>query len=558
MSTHVTRALLLASIFCFAPPKAQAKTPQQDQSPTDALIETLRRVPQSNTVRWFASTDPEHRNEDYLLLKPGETRRIPLASGELTRLWCTALEPGKITLQLQNGGAPIDLLRGGRARQGELYAKAFTWYPTAKTPAATRQLKSGATLIARNGDAKPNKFFYQASVSQAKREIVKPLRFVGYPIHPAGHTMTLRPGTTFSAFPMSSGTLGIMGMSGIISEIRISPFPVSYAVLSRLKIRIYRSAIVSHTKNSWQMAGTEILVEAPLLALIGHFGNAYPARNSMASFDGKTVFLRWPMPYDANHDALDIEFAYDGAQPIKLSYSSDLLQNRALQNPPPYLFHAVYGSSRSQKGKPIPILKAKGSGFFAGLNLSVAPRRDAMRRTFSFLEGNETIEADGVKHEGTGTEDYFNSAWYYPDAPFDRPFHGMTRKQRVPPQVDAYRLMIRDAVPFSKSLNFAFEHGNRNKSDDLEWRWVAFWYQKRAEGTPDAKKPNYQIADNLAKDAARERVLAAKAAREARVKANRQRLLSIWIFAALVALASVLLLRLSSRRPPGARGGTTA
>ncbi len=153
--------------------------------------------------------------------------------------------------------------------------------------------------------------------------------------------------------------------------------------------------------------------------------------------------------------------------------------------------HIANGSARSQKGQPIPILKVQGEGAFVGLVLDIRPAPDATRRTFAFLEGNETLIADGQKYEGTGTEDFFNSAWYYPEKPFAIQFHGMSFKGTNPPRVTAYRWMIPDAVPFQKSFEFNFEHGNGSNSNDLEFRWIAFWYQKH-----EAK---FEIVDALAK-----------------------------------------------------------
>lgn len=553
MSTHVAARLwfsTFALVFVAQNLRAQPRAPQQTAATSaDALIETLRRAPQSGKLRWFASTDPKGRNEDYLLLKPNETRRIPLAAGTLTRLWCTALKPEKIALQLQNGGASSVLLRDNRALQGELYEKAFTFYPTAKMPSATRDLKSGATLIVKNLDSAPNKFFYQASVREKTSVAPATLSFAPYAVSQGSNISTILPAGT-NPYPLDFPG----DDSGIIDEIRISLSPASDAVLSHLRLRIHRSAVAMRGKQNTQLIGDrETLVDAPLSALLGVFDHARPTKNAMSSFDGKTVILRWPIPYDRRYDALEIELENEGAQAVRVSCGFKLLNNRTIKNPPPYLFHAVYGSSRSQKGVPIPILKATGSGFFVGLNLRVAPRKDSSRRSFAFLEGNETAEADGVKYEGTGTEDFFNSAWYFPDKPFDKLFHGLSFKQLEPPQIAAYRLMIPDAVPFAKSLNFTFEHGNGNKSDDLEWRWVAFWYQKRTDGAPNANTPPFQIADNLAQDAERERVAAAKAKAEAKAQAQRRKLLGVWSLAALVALISVVLLRLSSRRPPANR-----
>jgi len=110
--------------------------------------------------------------------------------------------------------------------------------------------------------------------------------------------------------------------------------------------------------------------------------------------------------------------------------------------------------------------------------MDIRPIAQTTRRSFAYLEGNETIFADGGKYEGTGTEDFFNSAWYYPAKPFVEAFGGMTWKNADPPQVSAVRWMLPDAIPFRRSLDFNFEHGRANNSDDLEYRWAAFWYQQ--------------------------------------------------------------------------------
>jgi hypothetical protein len=101
--------------------------------------------------KWFASTDPEGKNEDYILLKPGETRRVPLASGKLIRLWSTASQPEKVVLSLSNGPTTT-LVRDNRALVGELYEKAFTLYPTAGTSPALRDLRGNAALVVTNRD----------------------------------------------------------------------------------------------------------------------------------------------------------------------------------------------------------------------------------------------------------------------------------------------------------------------------------------------------------------------------------------------------------------------
>src|SRR5688572_1941040 len=98
--------------------------------PAFAANESLLTAPNLPPYQWFASTDPKNQNEDYLLLKPGETRKIPLAAGKLERLWATSSAPEKTILSLENE-EPVPLWRNNRALAGQLHEKAFLLYPQA-------------------------------------------------------------------------------------------------------------------------------------------------------------------------------------------------------------------------------------------------------------------------------------------------------------------------------------------------------------------------------------------------------------------------------------------
>ncbi len=365
----------------------------------------LLSAPNLPPYKWFASTDPKHQNADYIALKPGETKRVPLASGNLLRLWSTALEPEKITLILQNGAQRVELLKDGKAKFGELYKKAFTFYPTQSTPSMARVFNSSAVLVATNHSQKENKWFYQVTIRDSAK-----------------------------------------------SQERIPSSP-----------------------NSSEK----------------------------------------PPQFDTNSlDEILKKTAQSGFKKFSISAKTS------------FRLCSATGSARSKKGQPIPILKVQGEGAFVGLVLDIRPAPDTTRRTFAFLEGNEILIADGKKYEGTGTEDFFNSAWYFPDNEFLKPYHGVTLKTQDPPRITAYRWMIPDAVPFKKNFEFQFEHGNGNNSDDLEYRWVAFWYQKAPF--------NFEVKDELKSGAALALSTPGAAANEKTISA------SVWFFAALGGLPLVL------------------
>ena len=383
-------------------------------------------------------------------------------------MWFTALEPDKIDVFMllpQNGKTvTLPITRAGRTANSLLspqsafvWEKAFTSYYSPqiesseikRSPVNWQMLPEGAALLVINNskDAEGNKFFYQASIRPPHTDAVI---FAG---------KRERISQKAELAPGGEKTIELTG-AGLIETISLA-FNQAQDVQS-LQLR---AAWDGEAKNA---------VDAPLSALLGLFQHGESVNSAAFAFSGKNADWRWPMPFG---NGAKITLVNIGNAPLSIDVKIGSL---ALQEAPKYRFFAVYGSARSEEKKPIQMLKIAGKGAFCGLNLSISPAPDSGRRTFAYLEGNETITADGKKYEGTGTEDFFSSAWYFPKKSFSFPFHGMTYKTMSPPAIAAYRLMIPDALPFQKSLQFDFEHGNNYNSNDLLFRWVAFWYQEPA------------------------------------------------------------------------------
>ncbi len=439
------------------------------------------RAPQRAPWQWFASTDPERKNEDYLVLKPGETRRVSLAAGPLLRLWSTSDKPETLTLRLQNG-VTTDLWKNQKAVVGTLYKKAYSLYPTQSALSAVGDLKTGAALVVTNGSNEPAKWFYQVTVGP---------RLPASSFSNAQEVTSivqLTPGQEAGLFPKAK--------AGVWTQIAITVKPAERErdgdeqatwlhIWRNLRLQARWSGGINADTPNPNDDDTIPGIDVPLLALTGQFWNAEKIESAPVSLSGDTLTLRWPMPFNRNDQ---ISIRNEGQKKIIVSYK---IQEVALEPNvvPSYRFHAIYGAAKAKRKVNIPILDVKGEGAFVGLALDIRPTEESPRRAFAYLEGNEILRADGKTYEGTGTEDYFNSAWYYPEEPFAQPYGGMTFKNALPPQVSQYRWMIPDAVPFQKEFQFLQEHGNGNNSDDLEYRWVALWYQK-----PEGR---FKIADEL-------------------------------------------------------------
>lgn len=126
------------------------------------------------------------------------------------------------------------------------------------------------------------------------------------------------------------------------------------------------------------------------------------------------------------------------------------------------------------------ILDAEGRGHYVGCVLNV----QTLRETWEFDwwgEGDDMIFIDGEEWppslHGTGTEDYFNTAWC-PTQTYSAPYHGITLgggKNWSEP-VSMYRFHVEDPVMFTTSIRVTIEHGHANKrSDDVSS--TAYWYQ---------------------------------------------------------------------------------
>lgn len=154
-------------------------------------------------------------------------------------------------------------------------------------------------------------------------------------------------------------------------------------------------------------------------------------------------------------------------------------------------FHAQYRQEFPETlGRDYLILDAEGQGHYVGTVMSVQSRSP-----YWFGEGDVRIYVDGdtlPSIQGTGTEDYFLSAWGLNEHQF--PYFGCTYLSSDPSNLGmrttTYRWHIDDPIRFQESLRFEIEHtgwisadetesgevdGHVEREDDIAT--VAFWYQ---------------------------------------------------------------------------------
>jgi hypothetical protein len=118
-----------------------------------------------------------------------------------------------------------------------------------------------------------------------------------------------------------------------------------------------------------------------------------------------------------------------------------------------------------------------GKGHFVGVNYYIHTPSPIW-----YGEGDDMFFIDGEAWppslHGTGTEDYFNTA-YGPKRLFSHPYFGAARVNDnigFLGRTHVYRFHITDPVYFDESLRFSIEHGHNN-SLTLDLASVAYWYQ---------------------------------------------------------------------------------
>jgi hypothetical protein len=155
------------------------------------------------------------------------------------------------------------------------------------------------------------------------------------------------------------------------------------------------------------------------------------------------------------------------------------------------------------------LLEAEGEGSFAGMHLFMQnaswwldPRRMASRYRetgsplgalfpevagMGMLEGWERICVDddaAPSVTGTGTEDYFNSGFYFSTGTYSAPYWGCTVRDYLTSRCAAYRFHIPDPIPFRSKIVVDIDHGYTNQVAG-DYTSVAYWYQ----GEPHAAFP---------------------------------------------------------------------
>lgn len=234
------------------------------------------------------------------------------------------------------------------------------------------------------------------------------------------------------------------------------------------------------------------------------FANAFGKRSEVISLpvmveDADSYNCFWRMPF---RKSARIEIVNQSEKPINLLYYNiDWIKKDKIAKDTPYFYARYRQEYPAKHGKDYVILDTTGKGHYVGTVLSVRTRSPMW-----FGEGDEKIYIDGEDHAsiwGTGTEDYFLSAWGLKRT--STPYFGVSYFDQwgiVGGHTSAYRWHLTDPLVFQKGIKVTMEHfgwmspdenpqhqtNSWNERED-DYSSVAFWYQQ-GEPTPGDPMPD--------------------------------------------------------------------
>lgn len=260
----------------------------------------------------------------------------------------------------------------------------------------------------------------------------------------------------------------------------------------------------------WWDGESEPSVECPIGDFFGmafgRFKNFVSAPLQLSPEDGRGMNCWWPMPFGSAR----VEVENGCENPVNLYFYIDWEDYTGVVEPNDATdsarFHANWRRENPTEGwitEPVTpenvvkyhrdtknlsdadnyvILEASGNGVYVGCHLDI----DCFERHGNdwYGEGDDMIVIDGEpwppRLHGTGTEDYFCTAWG-PTQEYCAPYHGITLNSgdenwRWRGKNSCYRFHIEDPIRFERSIRVSIEHGHANKLRN-DYCSTAYWYQ---------------------------------------------------------------------------------
>ncbi len=249
---------------------------------------------------------------------------------------------------------------------------------------------------------------------------------------------------------------------------------------------------------------TEPDIKAPISSFFGfgEFG-AFATESLMVGLkaDG-TMYSYYPMPFEKSIKITLLNKNSETIEDVNVSvnHENNIYEDDYGYFKTNYVVHEKGTSTALQRGVPMTFLKTSGSGHVVGVTHSMTGDYFGEHSRF-YLEGDEQIYIDGsISHSyhGTGTEDFYNGAWYFNNGVQVTPLYGVGAhnyrgvdpadyEQNINRTV-MLRTLVTDPIIFRDGIDFKMEHGGSNDRPDSNVYILTYYYhneQSKLEKTDE-------------------------------------------------------------------------
>ena len=300
----------------------------------------------------------------------------------------------------------------------------------------------------------------------------------------AGLSGTARP---FTIAPGATITAAAIKGPGVITHLRLALPDTADTDIRRIILRAYFDG---HKTPD---------IQAPVGDFFGNPVGRKPFRSLFLGCTADGSFAAdFPMPF-----AHTARFTLESREtsPKKVFFRAEV-SKAAFDPSREGYFHAVWRQETTRYGAAHPWIQAAGQrGRFVGVVQDMAGTHG-----IGFLEGDDQFRVDAQTWtpaplypttvigpwNGTGTEDCFNSAWYFDYGPNSLPMNGLLEDWSSG-LIVTYRWFVNDAPTFQTSIDGQLEHGGLNDSQGEVYSSVSFWYSNG----PVQAKVTLPAAENL-------------------------------------------------------------
>ena len=246
-------------------------------------------------------------------------------------------------------------------------------------------------------------------------------------------------------------------------------------------------------------------VDAPIGEFFGSGLGENPVRSLFFAMDPDGWYSAWwPMPHIGRATvSLVNESSYKLTGQAEVTTVRDARKAVDLVTGKTGYFTATSERGETTQGSDWTFADVTGRGKFVGVSQTMEGLL-ADGNTRGYLEGDERVYVDGERTpaiHGTGTEDYYESGWYFNAGTYSTPFHGNSAHEVkagfCTVECDgAWRLHITDSIGFQNQLDFSIEHGQQDDHPAI-YGSTAFLYTAAKFGARETDRIDTGSATSL-------------------------------------------------------------